>query len=53
MPLAAPVTVEKWKAYLEPVNPLEAGATHLQQSPIFQVLAFYCDYTPHTCQWRR
>lgn len=41
---------EKWKAYFEPINPLEPGGTHPLQSLIFQVLAFYCDYTYHIYQ---
>ena len=37
--------VGKCKGYFEPINPLEPGDTNLLQSLIFQVLAFYCDYT--------
>lgn len=37
--------VGKGKGYFEPINPLEPGDTNFLQSLIFQVLAFYHDYT--------
>lgn len=44
---------ETWKVRSAPVSPLEPGDAHPLRSLIFQVLAFYCGYMYHICQWLR